>query len=333
MAHWQELEEIPSSRYHVPVLFFDRVKMSIFAVTPAGLFEYEFDSWTEHNIPNTLPYNFYKDGAPINGSATINPITNTFHFLTTKGSLVSLKMDADEKHKRWIRENKMHGIGQGAQGTVIDNQYHVIGGYNAVGNCKHLKYNEKANNFEVLHDLSDISDLNSIHDHRLMIIKHKILIFGGSNGGNVSLDNIYEYDKLNDEWSILKVKLPKRLESLGCTKILNDKYVVLFGGIDTYYCRHDDIWIYSIRDQTFQKSCIRCPGEDIYQAFTVNNRQRDKKIAFGYARVTWKECNISDHLFPPEYLIRIMHKYYLNEFVHLFDSDDEHWRIDVFDII
>ena len=51
---------------------------------------------------------------------------------------------------------------------------------------------------------------------------------------------------------------------------------------------------------------------------------------------------MDQHLFPPEYLIRIMAKYYLVEEVHLSyyygprsGSDDtgRHWKIDAFDII
>ena len=52
----------------------------------------------------------------------------------------------------------------------------------------------------------------------------------------------------------------------------------------------------------------------------------------------WKQCGISDHLFPPEYLIRIICGYYINEFVHLIGDmigieNGQHYKINVFDIM
>ena len=46
-----------------------------------------------------------------------------------------------------------------------------------------------------------------------------------------------------------------------------------------------------------------------------------------------EEFDIDNHLFPPRYLIQIMHKYYLNEWAHLFDEEGNHFKIDVFDLL
>ena len=90
------------------------------------------------------------------------------------------------------------------------------------------------------------------------------------------------------------------------------------------------------KDQKFKLSKIKCPEKSTYRyAFTINDRKRDEIITFGYIRYEWRECDINNHLFPPRYLIQQMLKYYLNEFVHLFDCiyEGNHWKIDVFDII
>eukprot|EP01084_Bolivina_argentea_P101849 182533_1 len=97
---------------------------------------------------------------------------------------------------------------------------------------------------------------------------------------------------------------------------INNKYVLLFGGCDNgiYY---DDIYIYSIKYKTITKSKIKCPSEGIFKAITINDHSKDEKIVFGYVRHEWITCDIYDHYFPPNYLLKLIHSYYLNEFVYL----------------
>ena len=72
----------------------------------------------------------------------------------------------------------------------------------------------------------------------------------------------------------------------------------------------------------------------MYQAITIQNKNRDTLTTFGFVRRKWKESKISDHLFPPHYLISIICGYYLIQFVHLFNAaNGEHYKINVFDII
>ena len=72
-----------------------------------------------------------------------------------------------------------------------------------------------------------------------------------------------------------------------------------------------------------------------WDAVAICDRKGDKCITFGFVRDCWSRCGINNHLFPPEYLIRIMLKYYWNEYVHLIDLKRRrgHWRMNVFDII
>ena len=147
------------------------------------------------------------------------------------------------------------------------------------------------------------------------------------------MDTIYEYDTSNDIWTNLKVKMPEKLSFFGCTSILYNKYVVLFGG--RYKKKKDSIWIYSVCDRTFKESKLLCPRKGCFRAFTISDRKRDEMVTFGFVRIKWKECGINDHLFPPQYLIRIIHYYFLNEHIHLFDISEEggHWKIDALNII
>ena len=116
---------------------------------------------------------------------------------------------------------------------------------------------------------------------------------------------------------------------------LHGRYVLFFGGFNEHYSSIDDIFVYSVRDQLFTESRMKCPEKGLYDAVSICDRDRDKCITFGFVRDCWSKCGINNHLFPPEYLIRIMLKYYWNEFVHLIDLnyDGYHWRRDVFDIV
>ena len=69
-------------------------------------------------------------------------------------------------------------------------------------------------------------------------------------------------------------------------------------------------------------------------SFTINDKVKDNLTTFGYIRSKWRETGIDYHLFPPEYLIRIICGYYRNEWIHLFTNDTgEHYKINVFAII
>ena len=95
----------------------------------------------------------------------------------------------------------------------------------------------------------------------------------------------------------------------------------------------DDIWIYSVGDKTFHRSNIICAMTGPSETFTINDKKNDEMTVFGYVRNEWKLSDISDQLFPPRYLIKMIQTYFLNEYVHLIDIFSGHWKCDVFDIM
>ena len=144
----------------------------------------------------------------------------------------------------------------------------------------------------------------------------------------------------------LDVTMSGSFAGFGCISILNGKYVLLFGGssyndqkvkIDYY----DDILIYSVKTKTFIKSRVKCPEKAEFEVVKMNDSKKDEVVVTGFVRNTWNEFKISTHLFPPHYLIKIMHKYYLNQYVHLFHIDSyspvreecKHWKMSLIDII
>ena len=122
------------------------------------------------------------------------------------------------------------------------------------------------------------------------------------------------------------------MREFGCVSILNGQCVVLFGG-NTSNGNIDEIFIYSVGNKTFQKSKVICPEKSQYQAIAYKNRKQDDMTTFGYIRDRWSKCGMDNHLFPPQYLIRVICGYYWNEEVHLFGmADCEHYKIDVFEL-
>ena len=215
------------------------------------------------------------------------------------------------------------GNGIGAKGIMIQKKFHIIGGD---GN-KHSIYDSETHQVQGLNHIP-----NPMFFHCIARVKNKVLIFGGA--GSQPLDDIYEYGISGNSWNKLSIQLPSALYGVGCVSILNEQYVALFGGSnDGQQGAQDDVFIYSVHDKVFKKSNIRCPTKQPYDVFATIDRPRDDLITFGFTRSRWRRCGINNHLFPPQYLIKIICRYYWNERVHLFDMcSGEHYQIDVFEL-
>ena len=218
--------------------------------------------------------------------------------------------------------------GPGATAIVINNELHVMG---AEGN-RHMKYDINTKSAQWLHNFATLN-VYGPRGHRIVRIKDKILMFGGREPG-FNIDGVHEYDINDNKWRTLQCKLPIPIDAFGCTSILNGKFVILCGGsTDDRYneAKMDDIYIYSVFDQTFMKSKIKCPTEGDYQAFSIHDERKDVFATFGFIRSSWRQCGIRDDLFPPEYLVRIICHYYWNEWIHLFRIGySDHYAINVF---
>ena len=338
MATWQRLcgticHETDDQEYYIVI--FNEVTQTIFVLNPIGLYQYEFntDSWKRHCVcSNALTDDFFRDDLNTmmqDHPAVINPNTNTLYFLNYIGMMAILKINIDIKSK-WITKDKMINTNFGSQGIIINDKYHIIGGYD---NSKHLCYNVETNQFEELHDLKHVMNLTDFiyYSRWIKMNKHQILMFGGRCITD-SLDTVFEYNALQNKWIKINAKLPQKLSSFGCVSILYNQYVILFGGRNKGYDHVNDIWIYSVCDRIFTKSSVKCPEKGRYRAFAINDRKKDEIITSGYVTDTWRKYDMDDHMFLSQDVIWIIHKYYLNEWIHLFrDREGGHWKINVFD--
>lgn len=293
---------------------------------------YKIDQHTLHryccNKNSWIKCNSFKEGVAHGSVVAIASAGNKIHILTPSGSLLIINT---VNNKCTAIDNLMQ-TGFGCQGIMINNEFHAIGGSQ---NNKHLKWNNKSQQFDILHDIND----GHIGHHRLIKLKHKVLMLGGFDYDmGCGSNSISEYDITANKWNKLEIKLPrKELTGFGCIAVLRNQFILILGGRDDNeidQTEQDDIYIYSVRDGVFTKSKIRCPERDEFVAINVHDPKKDQSVVFGFVRSEWHRSEIDQHLFPPEYLIRIMGKYYVKEEIHLFDyyGCTKHWKIDVFDL-
>eukprot|EP01084_Bolivina_argentea_P279150 477202_1 len=220
-------------------------------------------------------------------------------------------------------------VGEESEAIMINGQFNVIGGLN---NNKHLRWNSISKQFETIYKFDEFTRFSP---GCLVYIKSQktVLMFGCYVWSKKYFDDIYEYKIEHSKWYKLPIKLPKKYWT-ECINVIQNKFVLLLGGYNDSDGYHDDIFIFSIKDRTFKKSTIKCPRESTYASVVMNDQKRDEKIVFGFVRKQWKVSKISDHCFPPLYLIKLMNAYYLNEFIHLLDKQDgSHWKISTLDIV
>ena len=291
--------------------------------------------WETHKVPKLS--NFC--GTKIDKIClAINGRENILYILNQQGAVAILKLNQQMKPLEWdikIKLSKSSRI-RTLNSIVVDNTIHIINMND--DNIEHIVYNCKNNNFVVLNNnLKHILNATQIEGAQLISASNNaILMIGG-----FQITEFHEYNFINEKWLKLKIKIPHPMYNFGCTTIINNQYIAIFGGckkreddhLNWYYT--NEIWIYSVYDKTFKKSNVKCPKQDEYKAFTVNNKKRDEIITFGFIRDQWRQCSLNIQLLPPNYLIRLINSYYLNEWIHLFTNyrRKSHWMIDSFKLV
>eukprot|EP01084_Bolivina_argentea_P214746 364551_1 len=346
------------------VIAFDDTSNELYAIRQNiendGLLKYSFtnDEWIKYTIEPPLNLKRYNDYRDCSAPTTAIDSQRKIIYLYDHPFAAKIKLfDTNNNCKLECIDTGGMFIGCAPNGTIINNEFHVIGCNN------HYKFDEQSNQFEFLQNLSDMNADNESETESetewvenpgfVKVNDNKMLIFGGQNVDKHYewyfnyTDSIYECNVMNNEykWTKLDIKIPGgKYEGFGCTTILNGKYVLVMGGESVYDgggSSSDDIYIYNVGNRTFNKSRIKCPQGGQYKAITVSDKEKDEMISFGYVRSLWKEFDINDQIFPPQYLVRIINNYYFDEFVHLFfssldgyrDGPGAHYKISVFDII
>lgn len=301
------------------------------------IFEYSFrnNSLKRHKISNELPKDFF-----VNDTGDIVAFDSETNKIYVGGKLHSqsaiaileIKDDDDEMQWKFTMGSDMCNEWNGGNGIVIDGKFHIIGSCDA----KHHIFDEETNQFEILPSgLFDAGD-GGYFNHLFRIAKNRLLYFDGINFKQCNVIN-FNWTQLNN------VTMPQKLTGFTATSVMNGNYVVIFAGPNHYQPHHDDcrllhsnIWIYCVEDKKFVESKIKlCPFvSDWMKAITISDNKIDGKVVWGYIRKQWQLSAIDDHLFPPHYLIELIHSFYLQEWIHLLDYDatnlaPQHWKINL----
>eukprot|EP01084_Bolivina_argentea_P125395 222185_1 len=304
-------------------------KENYFVINQSIIHKYDIinDQWQQII---KMPYdnwngNFFCSNYGMNsnqGCASLN-VDKQILYIHQNGNLFEIHLN----DKRINIINTHTDVGDGSKSTMINDQFIVIGGNNSK---YYFQWNSQKNKFKVESTLS-----HPICHSGLVLVDNYLLFFGGSQYTD-PVNNIIQYDIIKKNWNKLEITLPKSISKCACIKTIDNKYVLIFGGLYlNSYC--NDIYIYSILSKTISLSKLKCPVNGIFFACTVKNDEKDKNIVFGFVRKAWRECNIIQHYFPPQYLLNLMKCFYSTEHVYLLEkySDNyvfcnhHHWEIDI----
>ena len=253
-----------------------------------------------------------------------------FFMRLDKLCIAELKLNEHNHNNRKIKViheyNDLYKL-NGSCPIIIKDRFHLIGGYQSK---KHALLNTDTQKFDTLHNV--YNEKVTINNSRLVKSGNFLFSFGGSTRNPFkTLDYIHKYDIIKNKWKRLKITMPKPMTRFGCVTIMNDKYILFFGG-GHQSKSYDDIYIYSVENNLFTLSNIKYPQRGKCHVISVNNKQKEELTVYGFVRYQWKKIFSNQQSIPPRYLIHIMRKYFHIEYIHLFHQNG-HWRIDIFDIL
>ena len=151
----------------------------------------------------------------------------------------------------------------------VDNHIYVCGGIDKNGD--HLNTCEKYS-FQY-EKWSKCSSLNIERSHlSLCCVNNKyIYALGGENKINGFLDSIEKYITMGDVWELLNIKLPYRLECVGCVGISNQD-ILIFGGYSPQKKRETIFKFNTIKQKIeFSGKQLNVLGWSIYMPIVANN--------------------------------------------------------------
>ena len=205
-------------------------------------------------------------------SPSISQLSNDIAFISggcTKINEVSKKCYLYKKGKFELL-NDMFNERRNHFSLRVNEYIYVCGGID--NNSNHLNSCEK---YSLQYEKwIKCSPLNIERSHlSLCNVNNKyIYAIGGENKKNGFLDSIEKYSILGDVWECMKIKLPYKLECVGCISCSN-KEIVIFGGYCPQKIKRETIIKYNIETQkiNFSDKQLNILGWSIYMPIKINN--------------------------------------------------------------
>ena len=162
--------------------------------------------------------------------------------------------------------------------------------------------------------------------------QHILLMMGGCNirGALIcyEVDRIYRYCIRSRIWKKLDTKLPHPMHKFGYVMTKGERYIIIMGGTGfTYY--QDRIFVARLSCLKFFESQIKLPFEGRCKAIIMENNQKKDLLMHGFIR---KEM-VKNNILIPSSLIDLFITWHSLEYVHVFNNEGNHWKIQVVDII
>ena len=317
----------------IPAMFAAPIRISndefILATKARGISKYNIISkkWRHKYIAYPKQYRVLMD--PI---CAYNKKNHILYLYDGYKSGIILKINVITKQIHIIK-NKLSTL-KNAKLIYIHKQLHVIGGRN---NNKHLIFNESQQVFNHCHTFDSFTDTGFTNFGLINLSRYnKMLIVGGQSNGQCS--SIYSYHTKNTQWTASIISTSEIQQICLYNNQKSTIYDII--GWMLWFNQIGDIYVIEVNNyhQHYKliKSQIKCPkfSED-FHAITMTNEVKDEMVAFAYIRHVWKTEDIEIKKlisFLPHYLIKYISTWYLNEYLHLFETNADpasHWSIHI----
>ena len=169
-----------------------------------------------------------------------------------------------KEKENMIKERRNHAS------LRIDNYIYVCGGMD--NNSNHMNSCEK---YSLQYEKwIKCSNLNIERSHLSLCNMNNKYIYalGGENKTTGFLDTIEKYSIIGDSWELIKVKLPYKLECVGCIGISHQE-IIIFGGYCPQKIKRESIIKYNIANHQidFSSKQLNMLGWSIYMPIKIGN--------------------------------------------------------------
>eukprot|EP01084_Bolivina_argentea_P051793 95254_1 len=254
-----------------------------------GIYQYDI---THDNYTQTLELASLITSKLFYHTVTFDPIQQMLWIFDPCGTIYKINM---QTHNFYFFSHSLDTYD--SKSIVINNNLHIIGGTN---NNQHLVYSTKYKQFIPIYTFKDYpagfrGQITHIKSQNILLLFIE------------TSETIYRYNIETYKWSTLPTKMPIKRAEYVVTSVLNEQFVLIFGGTKCIKNQSSwrwpvchDIWIFSLRDESFSISLVKCPKQDInYKVFStaiaLKHEYHDELIISGYVQIEWTRLNIHQH--------------------------------------
>ena len=160
--------------------------------------------------------------------------------------------------------------------TVNDNKMYIYGGKFLDFLNELWVYDLEKNSWTELKPNNEINKLpTKRYGQSMIVIKNKIIVFGGRFGN--CLNDVWVYDLEKNSWELMKPSGNLPSKRFGHSAQLINGKMVIFGGFsdDTVYkkdCFLNDVWVYDLDTNSWEQKDSGSTPRDCHTTVSLNNK-------------------------------------------------------------